>query len=417
MSWGMPQDERRFGGLPKRWVIIIAALFLVSSTFAINITIKADLTPLVEKRPSVLYWVIQPGADVGGIGAGVVRMVRTWDEWLIIWGYDINQPAPELTDEAVTEIVRNLVGVPDLAVEVTGSSLWGINEMYATHLQNGRVLCGGDAIHRHPPSNGLGSNTSVQDSYNLAWKLAAVIRGYAGPELLETYSDERAPVAKQIVLRANKSGAEFAEMFAALGIKPGATDAEMVASIAERKENTEAGRKKRAAIEKALELKNYEFNAHGVELGQFYQSGAVVSDGSKKPKPTRDPELYFEPSTVPGSPLPHVWLGDSMNKYSTLDLAPSTQFTVITGVSGQKWADAAQAIAARSNVPLVPLVIGPGEAVTDLYFDWARLREVDEDGVILVRPDKIVAWRSQSMVADPEKALREVLSKVLHKAL
>jgi 2,4-dichlorophenol 6-monooxygenase len=106
-----------------------------------------------------------------------------------------------------------------------------------------------------------------------------------------------------------------------------------------------------------------------------------------------------------------------MNKYSTLDLAPSTQLTVITGVSGQAWADAASRIASNSDVPLVPLVIGPGRTVTDLYFDWARLREVDEDGVILVRPDKIIAWRSKSMVADPEGALRDVLSNVLDKAV
>ena len=65
--------------------------------------------------------------------------------------------------------------MPDLDVEITGTSLWGNNEMYATHLQSGRVFCAGDAVHRHPPSNGLGSNTSIQDSYNLAWKLAAVL--------------------------------------------------------------------------------------------------------------------------------------------------------------------------------------------------------------------------------------------------
>jgi 2,4-dichlorophenol 6-monooxygenase len=67
--------------------------------------------------------------------------------------------------------------MPDLDVEITGTSLWGNNEMYATHLHLGRVFCAGDAVHRHPPSNGLGSNTSVQDSYNLAWKLAAVLQG------------------------------------------------------------------------------------------------------------------------------------------------------------------------------------------------------------------------------------------------
>ena len=98
-----------------------------------------------------------------------------------------------MDEAAATQIVRNLLGLPDLDVEITGTSLWGNNEMYATHLQSGRVFCAGDAIHRHPPSNGLGSNTSIQDSYNLAWKLAAVLRGQAAPSLLETYSAERAP--------------------------------------------------------------------------------------------------------------------------------------------------------------------------------------------------------------------------------
>ena len=110
--------------------------------------------------------------------------------------------------------MRNLVGVPDLEVEITGTSLWGNNEQYATSLQQGRVFCAGDAVHKHPPSNGLGSNTSIQDSYNLAWKLAAVLRGQAGPELLDTYTAERAPVAEQIVARANQSSREFGAFFA-----------------------------------------------------------------------------------------------------------------------------------------------------------------------------------------------------------
>ena len=97
------------------------------------------------------------------------------------------------------------------------ASLWGNNEMYATHLQRGRVFCAGDAIHRHPPSNGLGSNTSVQDSYNLAWKLAAVLNGQAAPALLDTYSAERAPVAERIVKRANKSSREFVRVVRGAG--------------------------------------------------------------------------------------------------------------------------------------------------------------------------------------------------------
>ena len=380
---------------------------------SMNITFKADISPFVNHRPSVLYWVVQPGANVGGIGTGLVRMVRPWNEWLIVWGYDINGPAPEIDETMARQIVRNLLGMPDLEVDITGYSLWGVNEMYATELQSGRVFCGGDAIHRHPPSNGLGSNTSVQDSYNLAWKMAAVIKGHAGPELLETYTAERAPVAKQIVLRANKSAREFADMFTALGFDKAENEQQMAEEIRNRKDNTPAAREKRAALAKALKLKDYEFNCHGVEMGQFYESSAVKSDGSNKAAPTRDAELYYQASTVPGSPLPHVWVGDNINKFSTLDLCPSSQFTLITGISGEAWATAAEKVAAEMGIPLKAVVIGPGREVTDLYFDWERMREVEEDGVILVRPDKIIAWRSKTSVDNPAATLTEVLGSVL----
>jgi 2-polyprenyl-6-methoxyphenol hydroxylase-like FAD-dependent oxidoreductase len=79
-------------------------------------------------------------------------------------------------------------------VTIRSTSVWGNNKMYATRYRHGRVLCAGDAVHRHPPSNGLGSNTSIQDAYNLAWKLALVLRGQAGEGLLDSYDAERAPV-------------------------------------------------------------------------------------------------------------------------------------------------------------------------------------------------------------------------------
>ena len=131
---------------------------------SMNILFKADLSRYVAHRPSVLYWVLQPGADVGGIGMGLVRMVRPWNEWLIVWGYDINQPAPEVDEAFATKVARDLVGDPELEIELQSASTWTVNNMYATHMQKGRVFCMGDATHRHPPSNGLGSNTSIQDA-------------------------------------------------------------------------------------------------------------------------------------------------------------------------------------------------------------------------------------------------------------
>jgi 2,4-dichlorophenol 6-monooxygenase len=391
---------------------------------SMNITFKADISRHVASRPSVLYWVIQPGSNVGGIGAGLVRMVRPWNEWLIVWGYDISQPPPVVDNDAAIQIVRNLLGMPDLDVEITGTSLWGNNEMYATHLQRGRVFCAGDAVHRHPPSNGLGSNTSIQDSYNLAWKLAAVLRGQAGPGLLETYSAERAPVARQIVLRANQSSREFVQFFDVLGLTAAETEQEMRAAIEERKASTPRGAAKRAALVAAMELKNYEFNAHGVDLGQFYESSAIVSDGSQRPAPSRDPELYFEPTTVPGGRLPHVWVGAQRGqggpggwlppvRVSTLDLAPYGQFTAFTGIAGEAWADAALKVGAELAIPLRTVIIGPGREYTDLYYDWARAREIEEDGVLLVRPDKHIGWRWMTLPDDPEGTLRAALATLL----
>jgi 2,4-dichlorophenol 6-monooxygenase len=301
-------------------------------------------------------------------------------------------------------------------VTIRSLSLWGNNKMYATRYRAGRVFCMGDATHRHPPSNGLGSNTSVQDAYNLAWKLAFVLKGIAGPALLDSYDAERTPVGKQIVLRANKSIEEFGAILQALGLSDVQDPVIMQGHMAQRMAATPEGRAQREALRKALELKNYEFNAHGVELGQRYASGAVVPDGTPEPAYTRDPELYYHPTTWPGARLPHVWLGRDGHKVSTHDLAGKGSFCLLTGIAGQAWAEAATAVAEKLQVPLVAHVVGPGREYTDLYDDWAAAREVDEDGCVLIRPDAHVGWRSAGPSVDPAGDLERVLSRLLNHA-
>ncbi|AGF73457.1 FAD-dependent oxidoreductase [Corynebacterium halotolerans] len=384
---------------------------------SMNIQFKADLSHLVAHRPSILYWVFHPGSNIGGIGAGLIRCVRMWDEWLVVWGYDINGETPELDEDEAKRIVRNLVGVPDLEMEITGYSLWGNNEQWATHLQKGRVFIAGDAAHRHPPSHGLGSNTSIQDSYNLAWKLAAVIKGQAGAELLETYSVERAPIAKQIVTRANNSGREYKPIFEALGVWDAENDEEFREKLMLRKEATPEGAARRKVLREALDNKDFEFNAQGTEIGQFYQSTAVVCDGHGRPEVTEDPMLHHQKSTYPGLRLPHAWIGDTMTKQSTHDVATGTGFTLFTGITGRPWAEAAEKVAATLGLELKAVVIGEGEQYQDLYGDWLHQREVEEDGMILVRPDKHIAWRSHRMVEDPEHAVHAVLSAILSRGL
>lgn len=380
---------------------------------SMNIVCHVDLSEYVAHRPSVLYWVLQPGATIGGIGLGLVRMVRPWNEWLITWGYDIDEAPPELDEQMAIDIVHGLIGDDTVPVTIRSLSLWGNNKMYATSYSQGRVFIAGDAAHRHPPSNGLGSNTSIGDSYNLAWKIAHVLKGLAGEELLATYDAERAPVGKQIVLRANKSIDEFGSFLGALGVAETQDAAQIQAAIDSRKDDTADGARKRALLREAMELKNYEFNAHGVELGQRYASTAVVPDGTPEPGYTRDPELYYHPTTWPGARLPHAWLGRDGHKVSTHDLAGKGRFTILTGIGGHAWVEAARTVGAELGLDIGAHVVGPGQEYTDLYDDWARLSEVGEDGVVLVRPDAHVAWRCDRGVDDAAGLLEGVLRQVL----
>jgi 2,4-dichlorophenol 6-monooxygenase len=381
---------------------------------SINLLCKVDLSKYVAHRPSVLYWVMQPGSNVGGIGMGVVRMVRPWNEWLIIWGYDISGPRPELTNDQAKDIIKSLVGDPDIEIEMTGISYWTVNNVYATHMQNGRVFVMGDAAHRHPPSNGLGSNTSIQDAFNLAWKLAAVLKGQAGAGLLDSYSAERAPVAKQIVTRANKSIPEFGPIFEALGMDGSIDHGKIEANMAARCDSTPEGEARRAALRAAIAYKKYEFDCHGVEMNQRYASGAVVTDGQEPPAPDADMELHYQPTTWPGARLPHVWVWDRHGtKLSTLDLTGQGRFTILTGVGGEPWVAAAAKVGRDLGIDIRTHLVGPRGDIRDHAGDWARASEIRDAGCLLVRPDHHVAWRSATLTKDPAGDLRRVLATIL----
>ena len=381
---------------------------------SMNILFRADLSKYVAHRPSVLYWVMQPGADVGGIGMGLVRMIRPWNEWLIVWGYDINEPAPVVDEAMATQVARQLVGDPELEIELISANTWTVNNMYATEMSKGRVFCMGDATHRHPPSNGLGSNTSIQDAFNLAWKMAMVLRGEAGAGLLDSFNEERAPIAKQIVTRANQSIGEFGPIFEALGLAGGVDPVKMQANMDARQEPTADAEAQRAAIREAIAFKKYEFDAHGVEMNQRYKSSAVKADGQVEPAFDLDAELHYQPTTWPGARIPHVWLFDADGgQHSTLDITGKGRFTLLTGIGGEPWIDAAEAVAAETGVEIRTHAIGPKRKYQDHVGDWARASEISDSGCLLVRPDQHVAWRRETMTDDPAGDLAAALKTVL----
>ena len=383
---------------------------------SMNILFKADLSKYVAHRPSVLYWVLQPGADIGGIGMGLVRMIRPWNEWLIVWGYDINQPAPKVDKDFATKVARDLVGDPELEIDLLSVSTWTVNNMYAKKMSKGRVFCAGDATHRHPPSNGLGSNTSIQDGFNLAWKLAYVIKDKAGAELLDTYSIERSPIAKQIVTRANQSIAEFGPIFEALGLTDTQDPVKMKKNMDERKQNSPKAEKQRQALREAIAFKKYEFDAHGVEMNHRYKSNSVLTEGDKEPEFKKDKELFYQPTTYPGARIPHAWVYDKTGvKHSLLDLCGKGNFSIFTGIGGEEWLKAAKNIETQLGIKIQCNIIGPDQDFEDHAGEWSSIREISDSGLILVRPDQHICWRSKDMISNSSEKLKDVMKKILHK--
>lgn len=378
---------------------------------SISIILHADLSVFVAHRPGYLWWILQPGCNIGGIGMGLLRMVRPWNEWQIVWGYDIQAGAPKLSEDDAKRIARQLIGDETIPITIRSISTWTVNQQYATRYSKDRIFCLGDAVHRHPPSNGLGSNSSIQDAYNLTWKLAFVLKGLASPSLLETYNAERVPIGKQIVARANKSIGEFAPILDALGLSEAADAAQMQTNMAELKSDTAKGSFRRDQLRQAIAFKSYEFATQGVEMNQHYRSAAIIGE-SLEPEWPRDPELYYQPSTLSGGRLPHAWLNQNGTEISTLDLVGKGAFTLLTGIGGERWQEAAISIEAEFRVPIKAYVIGPGRDVQDLYGDWTEIRDIPESGCILVRPDGHIAWRSHLCEA-PQEQLTQILGRLL----
>jgi 2,4-dichlorophenol 6-monooxygenase len=379
---------------------------------AVNVWLEADLTRYRAHRPGTLFFTVQPGKEFW-LGAGTYICLKPWTEWVLIVVHDPSVEQIDIGEEAMLARVHATIGDPSVTVRIKDISQWQMNHVLAAEYRRGRVFLAGDAAHRHPPANGLGSNTSVQDAYNLAWKLALTVRGRAGDGLLDSYHDERHPVGRQVVDRALKSVGLAADVPAALGIRAGQSDEEGRAALAGFAAPDEEGRERRRALEEALRANEYHFNAHGVELGQHYVSGAVVPDGTPRPAHPRDPELYHRPTTHPGAVLPHAWLEHGGRRLSTLDLAGQGRFTLLTGIGGEEWLAAAGEISRELGVEIAPRAVGPRLPYDDVYGDWSRLRGTGDSGCLLVRPDRHVAWRSPDLTDDPVRSLRHVMRRLL----
>ena len=282
-------------------------------------------------------------------------------------------PANDVRPERLIELVQLGAGVPDLPVTIDGFARWRATSDVARRYQDGRVFLAGDAAHLMPPNGGFGGNTGIHDGHNLAWKLALVLKGIAGPRLLATYETERRPVGKFTVEQAyTRYVTRSATYLGAKDFQPLAND----------------------------------FN---IELGYIYRSPAIIAEDDIE-QGSEDPR---ESQGRPGSRAPHVWIekdGPSTTlgagqRISTLDLF-GRGFVLLTTPGGAAWVDASRA--AARQIPGLDF---------DAYLipspEFATAYGLGDNGAVIVRPDGFVAWRSKAITSDPGRTVASALTTVL----
>lgn len=240
--------------------------------------------------------------------------------------------------------------------------------------------------------------------------------GKADAKLLDSFSVERQPVGQAVIMRANQGLRDHMGWIQAMGMMDPDRE-ERTKVLAEFDDPGPTGRKRRQAFQKGVEDTILEVNGLGIEMNQDYSSSAAVylDDEGPPPPPPENPVTQLQISTYPGRRMPHAWLNKRVpeNKTSTIDLAGHGRFCLLTGPGGQVWKDAAEKVGKALGVEIKTYSIGWRQDWEDVYFDWAKRREVEEDGCVLVRPDRFVAWRSKETIPDADAKLEKVMRRVL----
>jgi putative polyketide hydroxylase len=283
------------------------------------------------------------------------------------------------TPEWCRELILKAIGTP-IDIEIVDIAPWQPYEQVAEQFRHGRVFLVGDSAHTMPPFKGGGANTAIQSAHNLAWKLAAVLSGIAGPALLDTYQAERRPVG---LFAARQSLTGPGVSFMELG-------------------------EDRPTLAPGEERPFFYMIA-----GYKYRSRAVVTG---EPAPSNAAQVQLVESEQlhgeAGTRLPHAWVQRNGDRLSTLDLHDSA-LRLFIGASGAPWASAASSVSALLGIPIDVYRVGPEEAIRDQDGQWALRTGLSPEAALLVRPDDFVGWRADTIPRSPADALHNTIRQIL----
>ncbi|HDX9512512.1 TPA: FAD-dependent monooxygenase [Bacillus cereus] len=332
--------------------------------YYMNIYFEADLSEFIQGDAFGFSMVLHPEV------LGALIPVDNERRWIYHVSYDpLKGERPEdFTIERCKQIIQTAIGSTNVEPEIVSVLPWKAAESTATKFQENRIFLVGDSAHIMPPTGGFGSNTGIQDAHNLAWKLAAVIKGKAKPKLLETYREERYPVAKLTT--------------------------EYASSLLFRAANREEG-----------SLNNMDGLA--VTVGYQYCSEAIL-DESATPHRMDIVDLNGRP----GTRAPHFWGMYKGKEVSILDLF-GKHFVLLTGVDNSSWAEAVYDVSSKLGINIKVYRVGLSGDFIAQENVFCELYGIENEGVVLIRPDGFIGWRSEKAVVNPDVMLEEVMSNLL----
>ncbi|AJG59266.1 MULTISPECIES: FAD-dependent oxidoreductase [Bacillus] len=332
--------------------------------YYMNIYFEADLSEFIQGDAFGFTMVLHPEV------LGALIPVDNERRWIYHVSYDpLKGERPEdFTIERCKQIIQTAIGSTKVESEIVSVLPWEATESTATKFQDNRIFLVGDSAHIMPPTGGFGSNTGIQDVHNLAWKLAAVIKGKAKPKLLETYHEERYPVAKLTT--------------------------EYASSLLFRAANREEG-----------SLNNTDGLA--VTVGYQYCSEAIIDD-SVTPHRMDSVKLNGRP----GTRAPHFFGTYDGKEISILDLL-GNDFVLLTIAENRTWAECVQNVSSTLGINIKFYSVGlRGDFIAqeDIF---SKLYGIENGGAVLIRPDGFIGWRSEKEVVNLDVVLEEVMGNLL----